>query len=290
MSDIKYSMVIPVYNEEASVEKVLNEVKEALNQLDAPYEIIVVNDNSTDKSMDIVKQHGGIRIINHEINRGYGASIKSGVNAAKSNTIIIIDADGTYPASEIPKLVNYTDSYDLVSSARVGKDVSIPLIRRFGKFFLHRLINFLSGQHIPDMNSGLRVFKKDVFMKYASLCPSGFSISTTLLLACLHNGHPVKFVPINYLPRKGRSKIKIFRDGFNFVLLILRSITYFNPLKIFIPLSIAFFAAALFMAFFSIYFLGKFTDVTVLLLFISSILIGLFGLIADAISKIMMKT
>ena len=288
MSAIKYSMIIPVRNEEEVIDEVINDVKKALKTLESSYEIIVIDNVSTDKTVDIVKKHGDVRLIKHESDKGYGGSIKEGVKVAKSDNIITIDGDGTYPAEDIPKLVSYIGQYDLVSGARVGKEVSISLIRRIGKFFHHRLINFLAGERIPDMNSGLRVFKKDVFLRYYHLYPSTFSISTTFLLACLLNDHSVKFVNIKYFPRKGRSKIKIFQDGINFLLLILRSVTYFNPLKIFIPLSIFFFVAALFIAFFSMFYLDKFLDVTTILLLITSVLIFLFGLFADAISKILM--
>ena len=288
MSAIKYSMVIPVRNEEEVIDEVINDVKKALNTLESSYEIIVIDNASTDKTVDIVKKHSDVRLIQHESDKGYGGSIKEGVRVAKSDNIITIDGDGTYPANDIPKLVSYIGQYDLVSGARVGKDVSISLIRKFGKFWHHRLINFLAGERVPDMNSGLRVFKKDVFMRYYHLYPSTFSISTTFLLACLHNDHPVKFVDINYFPRKGKSKIKIFRDGLNFILLILRSITYFNPLKIFIPVCFLFFMSALLTFIIGLY-LGEVPDITVLLLGITSVLIGLFGLIADAMSKIMMN-
>jgi len=287
MQEIKYSVIIPVRNEEEVIDEVINDVNKALNTLESPYEIIVIDNASTDKTVDIVKKHSDVRLIRHDSDKGYGWSIKEGVKAAKSDNIITIDGDGTYPAEDIPKLVSYIGQYDLVSGARVGKDVSISLIRRFGKFWHHRLINFLAGERIPDMNSGLRVFKRDVFLRYYHLYPSTFSISTTFLLACLHNDHPVKFVDINYFPRRGRSKIRIFRDGLNFILLILRSITYFNPLKVFIPMSIFFFAAGLFVAFFSIFYLGKFMDVTTILLLITSVVVFLFGLVADAISKLM---
>ena len=288
MEEIKYSVIIPVRNEEEVIDEVINDVNKALNTLESPYEIIVIDNASTDKTVDIVKKHSDVRLIRHESDKGYGGSIKEGVKVAKSDNIITIDGDGTYPAEDIPKLVSYIGQYDLVSGARVGKDVSISLIRKFGKFWHHRLINFLAGERIPDMNSGLRVFKKDVFLRYYHLYPSTFSISTTFLLACLHNDHPVKFVDINYFPRKGKSKIKIFRDGLNFILLILRFVTYFNPLKIFIPLSFLFFMSALLTFIIGLY-LGEVPDITVLLLGVTSVLIGLFGLIADAMSKIMMN-
>jgi glycosyltransferase involved in cell wall biosynthesis len=287
MSDIKYSMIIPVRNEEEVIDEVITDVKKALDLLKSSYEMIVIDNVSTDKTVDIVKKHSDVRLIQHESDKGYGGSIKEGVTVAKSDNVIIIDGDGTYPAGDIPKLVSYIGQYDLVSGARVGKDVSISVIRRIGKFFHHRLINFLAGERISDMNSGLRVFKKDVFLRYYPLYPSGFSISTTFLLACLLNDHPVKFVDINYAPRRGSSKIKIFRDGLNFLLLILRSIMYFNPLKIFLPISLFFMIVGLLLVTHSLVFYADISDSSVLLI-VASILIGLFGLLADVCSKILM--
>jgi len=286
----KYSMVIPVYNEEDAVRTVLKNVKKALKKVKGRSEIIIVDDCSTDRSMKMVKQVRGVRIVKHKKNMGYGQSILDGVKAAKSNNIIIIDADGTYPAEEIPNLVKHIKDYDLISSARVGKNVSIPFIRRIGKFFHNGLISLLAGESIPDMNSGLRAFKRDTFLKYSHLYPSGFSISTTFLLCCLTNKHPVKFIPIDYFKRKGRSKIKTVRDGINFLILILRAITYFNPLRIFIPTSIAFFLGSL--TIFSYYIIqepGAGLPESVILLFITAVLIGLFGLIADVLSKLIMS-
>lgn len=284
MTEIDYSMIIPVRNEAAAIDGVINGVKKALNTLECSYEIIVIDNVSTDKTVDIVKEHSDVRLIQHESDKGYGGSIKEGVKVAKSDNIITIDGDGTYPAEDIPKLVSYIEQYDLVCGARVGKDVSISVIRRFGKFFHHRLINFLAGERIPDMNSGLRVFKKDVFLKYYPLYPSGFSISTTFLLACLLNDHPVKFVNIKYLPRKGRSKIKIFRDGLNFLLLIIRSITYFNPLKVFLPISIILFLIGLVILLYNGIIHRNVADLPVMIL-LASIQIGVLGLIADVIVK-----
>ncbi|UCC91850.1 MAG: glycosyltransferase family 2 protein [Candidatus Aenigmatarchaeota archaeon] len=286
MKSIKYSMVIPVYNEEEGIRGVLVDVKKSLEKLDGDYEIVIVDDASSDRSIDIVKNFDrNIRIVKHEENEGYGASILDGVRAAKSNTVIIIDADGTYPANEIPNLVKYSKDYALVTSSRTGKNVKIPLVRRPGKFFHTKLISFLVGMHIPDMNSGLRVFKKDVFMKFASLYPKGFSISTTFLLSCITNDYPVKFIPIDYYKRKGKSKIKIFRDGYNFVLLILKTVTYFNPLRIFMPISIAFLVLGLAWLIYNLITILNIPDASVLLITLS-IIIGIFGLMADMISRL----
>ncbi|MFC1741061.1 glycosyltransferase family 2 protein [Nanoarchaeota archaeon] len=286
----KYSMVIPVRNEEKALPKILVEVKKALDKLNGPWEWIIVDNVSTDKSIRIIDAFNAkykcIRLIRHKYNKGYGGSIKTGVAAANSDTVIIIDADGTYPANEIPNLVKYSKDYVLVNGARTGKHVKIPWRRKPGKFVHTMLISAAAGRHIPDMNSGLRVFNKEAFNKFLALYPDGFSISTTFLLSCVTNGLPVKFLPIDYYKRKGKSKIKYFRDGFNFAMLIVRALTYFNPLKLFLPMGFLFFVAGLGYGIYDFTQNGGVPDISIILI-ILSFLVGLFGLIADMNSKIL---
>ena len=261
-----------------------------MKDLDENYEIIIVNDGSRDRSVEridefLTNHKVNIKIINHHSNKGYGASIMDGVIAANSNNIITIDADGTYPTKPIPKIVSYLDRFVLISGSRTGKKVKIPLIRIPGKFIHTFLISLIAGRYIPDMNSGLRAFRKDHFLRFLPLYPDGFSISTTFLLCSVVNGFPVKFVPINYFARIGRSKIKIFRDGFNFLLLILRAIMYFNPLRIFVPISIFTFFVGFFFLVYRLIIASDVPEISVLLIIVS-ILLVFFGLTADMVSKL----
>lgn len=198
---------------------------------------------------------------------------------------MITDADGTYPNKEIPRLLEHVDQYDMVVGSRTGKDVNIPLYRRPAKRFLSMLANYLSGTKIPDLNSGMRIFRKEDAKKFFNILPSGFSFTTTITLAYLSNGMLIKYVPIDYYERHGKSKIKPFKDGFNFILLIVRTITYFNPLKVFFPISFGLFVMASLVFAYSILMLEKVMDITVIILIVASIQIGLFGLLSDLIVR-----
>lgn len=228
------TVVIPAYNEGDHVAPGLDEIRAVMDQTDWEYEIIVVDDGSVDNTAEAAAATG-VRVIRHRKNRGYGASLKTGIANAKYGWILITDADGTYPAEFIPQLLERAPSNDMVVGARVGKKVHIPLIRRPPKWFLRRLASFLSGQEIPDLNSGLRLMRKDLINRYKHLLPSGFSFTTTITLSAACNEHDLEYVTIDYHARLGQSKIRPYH-AYEFTLLILRTIVVFNPLKVFIPL------------------------------------------------------
>lgn len=252
-----------------------------MSSLSISYEIIFVDDGSKDKTAEVINSLENVRLIQHSQNKGYGAALKSGIKSARGYYILITDADGTYPVSEIPRLVQYMGSYDMVVGARTGQDVNIQLYRKPAKLFLKKLANYLTGTNIPDLNSGLRIFKKDDAIKYFNIICDGFSFTTTITLSFLCNNLSIKYVPINYHCRVGKSKIKPFKDGLNFILLIINTITYFNPLKVFLPISLAFFLGGVFVFSYSVLFLKIIFDSTVLIFIVSSVQILLFGLLAD---------
>lgn len=279
------SVVIPAYNEEMGISKVLSDLKTILDNTHLQYEIIVVDDGSSDKTAEIVQKQDFIRLIQHPVNRGYGAALKTGIRAANGDLILITDADGTYPNEYIPKLLEYSGEYDMVVGARTGKKVHIPLYRRPAKLFLTKLANYLVGTKIPDLNSGMRLFRREDSMKYFHILPSGFSFTTTITLSYLSDDFMVKYVPIDYHERHGSSKIKPFRDGINFILLIVKAITYFNPMKIFLPISFVLLLVAAFLFWYTALVVGKLADVSVIVLIVAAVQVGLFGLLADLIVK-----
>lgn len=279
------SVVIPAYNEEKGIGQTLDKIKDVLGQSKFNYEIIVVDDGSNDKTADIAASKG-VKLINQDFNHGYGAAIKAGVRQSKYDVIVITDADGTYPNSEIPNLLAHIDNnYDMVVGARVGSNVKIPLLRRPAKWMLAKLANYLSESKIIDLNSGLRAIRKEVFPRFNKLLPDGFSLTTTITLAMITSGYHVKYVPINYHHRLGKSKIRPIRDTLNFIQLIIRTALLFNPLKIFVPVSLLLFAAAFFVFFYSVYCLPYVLDVTAVVLFVAGIQILAIGMIADLINK-----
>lgn len=278
------SIIIPAHNEEGGIGKTLDKIKEVLSQSTFNYELIVVNDGSTDRTAEIAKDKG-VKLINHDFNHGYGASIKAGVRQSKYSIILITDADGTYPPDAIPAILKDMANYDMVVGARVGRHVRIPLIRRPAKWILKNLANYLSESKIIDLNSGLRAIRKDAFYKFMRLLPDGFSLTTTITLAMLTGGLGVKYIPIDYRARIGKSKIRPIHDTLNFIQLIIRTSILFNPLKLFLPIGLAMIIASFLVFFYSLCFLPRILDITTLLFFVSGIQIIAIGLLADLINR-----
>ena len=279
------SIIIPAYNEREGITHVIESLRLLKERYGTRWEIIVVDDGSTDGTPEMVKKFEDVILIQHPLNRGYGAAIKTGIRHAKYNTLVISDADGTYPVNDIPKLIAQLSKSDMVVGARHINSSNIPLSRRPAKWMLNKLANYLTGIKIPDLNSGLRVMKKDIVLKYFHLLPDGFSFTTTITLAMLTNNYDVEFVPIEYKIRSGRSKIRPIRDTMNFIQLILRTVLYFDPLKIFLPISVLFFISSIAVLVLSYLFTPKVMDITTVILFISGVQILAIGMIADLIDK-----
>lgn len=227
------SVVIPAFNEETGVGHVVSELKELFRESGIEGEIVVVDDGSTDQTARLAAL-AGARVLRHRSNRGYGAALKTGIAAATHDRIVITDADGTYPAAYIPELLERLEANDMVVGARTGTRVSIPLVRRPAKWVLNRLANYLTNADIPDLNSGLRAFRRDVAMQYFPILPDQFSFTTTITLSMLCDKYAVSFLPIDYLGRRGRSKIVPW-DAASFAVLILRTAMLYRPLRVFLP-------------------------------------------------------
>jgi glycosyltransferase involved in cell wall biosynthesis len=229
------TIVIPAHNEEHGIEDEIGEVTKALAASDWEYEIIVVDDGSSDATGDLAEQHE-VRVLRFETNRGYGAALKAGIALAKFDWVVIIDADGTYPGAEIPRMLERVPGNDMVVGARIGRNVEDPRIRRPAKWILRKLAGHLAGQEIPDLNSGMRVIRKSLVEQFAHILPSGFSFTTTITLALISSGYSVSYVPIDYYRRVGKSKINPF-DAFRFAFQILRTMMLFQPMKIMGPIA-----------------------------------------------------
>lgn len=277
------SIIIPAYNEE----KAINDVISNLKSLPEDYEIIVVDDGSSDKTAEIVKQYTHLQLIKHENNKGYGAALKTGIGHSRGDVIVITDSDGTYPIEKIPEFARIIidEKLDMVVGSRVGDHVRIPLVRKPAKWFINKLANYLTATAIPDVNSGFRIFKKATVEKFIRILPDGFSFTTTITLAMLTNGLLVKYVPINYYKRAGKSKIRPIKDTLNFIQLIIRTVMYFNPLKVFIPFSLFIVLLAFIILGGSWLFIGKAMDVTFGVLLMTAVIIMAIGMLADLIDK-----
>ena len=234
------TLLVPAFNEENGIEGVVRRL--AALDLGVPTEVLVVEDGSSDgtgaKLEQLQKEIPALRVLKHDTNRGYGASLKTGFESACTEVVVITDADDTYPEDRIAELIaRVDDGADMAVGARIGAHVKIPLIRRPAKAALRMLASYLGGVRIPDLNSGLRAIRRDVVLKYKGILPEGFSFTTTITLACLTNNHRVDYVTIDYAARTGNSKIRPVRDTLGFTALIIRTVLYFNPLKVFYPVA-----------------------------------------------------
>jgi glycosyltransferase involved in cell wall biosynthesis len=279
-----FSLVLPVYNEEEAIAFTLDYLQETLESANCQYEIVAVNDGSTDGTGEILRTRSDIKLIEHRRNRGYGAALKTGIRHAKYPLIVITDADGTYPNERIPELVRLAERADMVVGARIGANVKYPIIRKIPKWFLVRFAQWVAKSPIPDLNSGLRVFRKSVVEKFLKILPDTFSFTTTITLAMLTNNYIVHYEPIDYRYRVGKSKIKPIRDTLRFVQLILRTGVYFAPLRIFLPLATVFFLGCMFTLIQDIFVREDLTERT-LILFIAATQTAMFALLADMIDK-----
>jgi glycosyltransferase involved in cell wall biosynthesis len=236
ITNMSVSVVLPAYNEEVAVGPQVEAIHRVLSADGVINEIIVVDDGSKDKTAERALR-AGARVVRHPENRGYGAALKTGINNAKHEIIVIIDADGTYPADQIPSLVAHLENADMVIGARTGDHVSIPWLRRPAKWLLGWLATRVAGRPIPDLNSGLRAFRSDCVRQYFSILSNRFSFTTTVTLALLADDYRVIYHPINYYQRVGKSKI-VPRHFLDFAILVLRMAMLFQPLRVFLPLAL----------------------------------------------------
>lgn len=290
------SVVIPAFNEEASVGAEVEAIRQVICRNGTPFEIIVVDDASTDRTSKVAVS-GGARVFRHMENRGYGAAIKTGIRGALYDTIVITDADGTYPADQIPHLIQKLETADMVVGARIGEEVHIPLIRRPAKWLLGRLAQHIAGHPIPDLNSGLRAFRRHVMEPYFPMLSNRFSFTTTSTLALLGDDFRVVYHTINYYPRIGISKIRP-HHFMDFVILVLRMAMLFQPLKVFVPLAAASVAVGVMKSIFDILlvmervatfgwatFYQPVLSTSALLLFLAGLQFLAIGMVADGVLR-----
>ena len=280
---------MPVYNEQKAIEATLSQLSRVKKNIEFDVEIILINDGSNDRTEVILRKlsQEDFLVIHHPRNLGYGAALKTGVRAAKYAYIAITDADNTYPNDRIPEFFHKVleKDIDMMVGARTGKSVKISLIRKLAKWILTKTANYLANVKIPDINSGFRIMKKEVVKSYLKILPNGFSFTTTITLAMEINGFSVKYEPINYFGRKGKSKFKPIEDTLNFLQLIIRTILYFNPLKIFIPLSLSLAILAFLVLLGSWFFLSQPMDVTFAVILMTAVFTITIGMLADLIDR-----
>ena len=277
MKPSNVSIIIPAFNEG----KVIRSVVKTIHSTFPESEIIVVNDGSTDSTAEEIVVSGVI-VLNHDHNRGYGASLKTGTRAATRDYILFCDGDGQHSVEDVRRLINECDGYDLVVGAR-NSDSHQPIIRRPGKVVMKKFAELLAGTTIPDLNSGLRIFKRDTLMRYLHLMPDGFSFSTTSTFAIMKSNRKYKYIPITVKKRTGKSTVNQLKHGPLALLLILQLAVLFEPLKVFLGVSGILFVLSILSFTLDFFSTGGIADTTVLLS-IATIIIFMCGLLCDQVS------
>ena len=240
------TVVLPCYNERDHVELEIKRIRAALEAAGMTYELLCIDDGSTDGTREVLQAVDGIRTVLLPRNQGSGTARRIGTQQARGRVVVWTDADMTYPNELIPELVaQLDDTYDQVVGARRTEAGTYKLARVPAKWAIRKLASFLTSTDIPDLNSGLRAFKRSVAQPYLRLLPAGFSCVTTITLAFLSNGHQVKYVPIDYFKRAGRSKFHPFSDAYNYIIQVLRMVMYFNPLRVLMPVGLSLLAATM---------------------------------------------
>jgi glycosyltransferase involved in cell wall biosynthesis len=273
------SIVIPAYNEA----DVIGGVVSGLNAAARWREIIVVDDGSRDTTASMATA-AGATVVRHPYNKGNGAAVKSGIRRATGEFVLIIDGDGQHPPEDACRIVSRLGEYDLVIGAR-SASTQATHTRRFGNQALNQLASYLTGRAIPDLTSGFRGARRECLREFIHLLPNGFSTPTTTTLAFLKAGYNVAFEPIEARSRVGHSKIRLARDGAKFLMIILRIITLFSPLRIFLPLSIASFVLGTAYALWTIATQSHVTNSSVLLIMLA-VIVFLVGLVSEQISAL----
>ena len=233
---IDVTIVLPVYNEAGHIADEVKRVRASMDASSYTYEILVIDDGSTDGSSGELKSLDGIRLVTFAQNRGSGAARRAGTVLAEGDVVVWTDTDMSYPNDKIPELVNQLNGWDMVVGARTSEEGSLKLFRVPAKWFVRKLASFLTETDIPDLNSGFRAFRRVVAMQYVHLLPAGFSCVTTLTMSFLSNGYGVRYTPIDYTARAGTSKFHWWSDTRRYFRQVIRMVLLWNPLRFFLPI------------------------------------------------------
>ncbi len=273
------SIIIPAFQEIPTIETTVRHVLKVAASLGCEHEVIVVDDGSTDGSGEAARA-AGAQVLTQPYNMGYGAALKTGIRFASYRTVVLVDADGQHNPGDIPRLLKERDRFDMVVGRRKGTAGS-HLWRKPGKLFLRWFANSLAGRTIPDLNCGFRAMDREMALRYLPIMPKGFSFSTTITLAALKGGYSVQYIPIDVANRAGSSTVRA-ADGFRTIMLIIRLVTLFAPLRVFLPISALTFAVGLFYTIQG-YFITGVASLKGMIAVLAAVQFFLFGIMVDQI-------
>ena len=282
------TVLLPAYNECQAIHQVLTEIVDVLGNEPWRYEILVVDDASTDDTARLIEEFAvecwqcPVRVIRRPEQRGAGAARKVGIREARGEVVVMLDADGSYDPHTIPQLMAYFPDYDQVNGARTSEKGTLPWLRRPAKWFIRKLACYLTGHKIPDLNTGLKAFKRSEMLRWLWVVPDGFSCVTTMTLAFLTNGYAVKYVPTEYRPRIGKSKFHPIKDTAAYLSTVLRMVLYFRPLKVFLPLATVVVAAGLLKSILSFVYTGSMQESDIVIM-VTGFMTCMIGLLAEVI-------
>lgn len=248
--ELTLTVLLPAFNEERVIAAVVCEARLSLADWDGGWEILVVDDGSTDRTAEAAVA-AGARVACRATNGGYGAAVKTGIEQARGRLLALIDADGSYKPADCRRLLSAlwdlqdppqttATKFDLVNGVRSQEHGPWRNLRRLVKGSIRKLAEWMSGRHIPDLNTGIKVFRRELMLDYFWLLPDGFSCSTSMTLALLCDGRAVRFVPVDYRPRVGQSKFRPVRDTARYLLAVVRVVLYFRPLRVLFPVALFF--------------------------------------------------
>jgi glycosyltransferase involved in cell wall biosynthesis len=282
--ELDLTILLPCYDEQEAIGPVIRELRDAMAGWPGTWEILVVDDGSRDASAARAEAAGGVRVVRRVQNGGSGAARKTGIREARGRLVAMIDADGTYPAKHLPELLSYFPEWDQVNGARTSEQGTLRWLRTPAKWTIRKLGEWIAGRAIPDLNTGMKVFKRDQMCRYLWAIPDGFSCVSSMTLAFLCNGHAVRWEPIEYRARIGRSKFHPVRDAAKYMTTVVRIVMYFRPLRVFLPLALGVAGLGVAKAWYSFGISDKHTlqesDIVILL---AALMIGVVGLLADLI-------